>query len=112
LSRDVPNIAHFRDTDNILEHLNLLAVAAQPLISACQHGLTAVIKWIKVCNKASAEHDHRAQEMTGQLQNALNDFRVARLAAVRPYRHVFDPAHPASEEVDYRKVWAIMETKC
>lgn len=97
------------DTEHILEQLALLADAGLPLIQACRQGLGAAITWIVHCNKLRTPKGPRPQvapieEITGLLQSALDDFHVSRLVAVKPYRHVFDPAHPPSDEIDYRKV--------
>ena len=85
----------------------MLAIAALPLVSKCREGLDAAAGWINLCNDAhhhEAKEDYTVEERTGALQSALDDFHVARLAAIKPYRHVFDPAHPPSEEIDYTQV--------
>jgi hypothetical protein len=85
----------------------MLAIAALPLVGKCREGLAAVTTWIIICNKArhhKVKEDYSVDDATAALQSALDDFHIARLAAIKPYGHCFDPAHPPSEEIDYKKV--------
>jgi hypothetical protein len=108
-----------RDTAHILEQLDLLAEGSLPLIQACQKGIATSIKWLLTANrdrhiiplpvrKATKVEEKAAkdsvEEVTANLQSQLNDYHRARLAVVKPYGHIFDPAHPPSDGADYRKV--------
>jgi hypothetical protein len=88
--------AHIRDTEHVLEQLDLLAKGSLPLIKACQLGLAGAIAWILVINKNRTPAS-RVGMVTAQLQSALEDFHEARLAIIKPYRHLFDPAHPLED---------------
>jgi hypothetical protein len=111
--------ADSRDTAHVLEQLNLLADGSLPLIRACQQALSTSVKWLQTANRdrhvlplpvfKKVAEDEQArkdgvEEVTANLQSMLDDFHMARLAVVKPYAHIFDPAHPPTDDTDYRKV--------
>ncbi|KAK8861286.1 hypothetical protein IAR55_002105 [Kwoniella newhampshirensis] len=111
------------DTEHVLAQLDILARGCLPVIRACEAALSAATGWILNVNSdrklfslhhkskgttpltdgASTTEKNGAQrrkleEVVGNLQSALDDFCIARLEIIKPYRHLFDPAHPADEE--------------
>lgn len=87
----------------------MLAVAALPLAKLCATGLSVADEWLKAAKRrhGSANEQEPRQavpETAAALQSALEAFRIARLDAIGPYRHLFDPAHPPSNDVDHRKL--------
>ncbi|WVQ94336.1 hypothetical protein IAU59_001415 [Kwoniella sp. CBS 9459] len=108
------------DTEHVLQQLNILARGSLPVIRTCEAALSVSIRWILNVNRdrriisgvhrnSSAGSDHQEkskasqssleglEEVTNQLQAALNGFSEARKEVIKPYRHLFDPAHPADE---------------
>ena len=97
------------DTEHILEQLSLLANAALPLVRQCRSGLSAAIAWLEHCNRGrhhgtAAKDADSMQNICSSLQHALAEFDTARLVAIKPYRHVFDPAHPPADDSDHRRL--------
>lgn len=91
------------DTEHVLEQLGLLARAALPLARQCATGLSSANTWLIAANrrhthKVEQDMHHAIPDVVSSLQSAIDDFRIARLDAVSPYRHLFDPAHPPSDE--------------
>jgi len=44
------------------------------------------------------------KKVMAKLEEAVAGFHRTRLDVIKPYRHLFDPALPPSEEAEYRKV--------
>lgn len=98
-----------------MEQLDILARGSVPLIRACEAALSEATDWILNVNRDRSiftwPNRHREsqkekrrdekviattklEEVTGHLQSALDDFHIARLEIVKPYKHLFDPTHP------------------
>lgn len=88
-------------TVNILAQLDLLATCSLPLARACKSSLMRIDDWFRLIDKKQRPS---LDEVTSQLQSALDDYHVQRLETVKPFRHMFDPAHLAPEEPDPRYV--------
>ncbi|OXG24105.1 hypothetical protein C361_02654 [Cryptococcus neoformans Tu259-1] len=103
------------DTEHVLEQLDILARGSVPLIRACEAALSEATDWILNVNRdrsiftwpsrhRKAQKEKRKdekvvattklEEVTGDLQSALDDFCIARLEIIKPYKHLFDPTHP------------------
>lgn len=99
----------------MLEQLDILARGSVPLIRACEAALSEATDWILNVNRdrsiftwpsrhRKAQKEKRKdekvvattklEEVTGDLQSALDDFCIARLEIIKPYKHLFDPTHP------------------
>nr|XP_019049909.1 hypothetical protein I302_00328 [Kwoniella bestiolae CBS 10118]OCF28839.1 hypothetical protein I302_00328 [Kwoniella bestiolae CBS 10118] len=111
------------DTEYVLEQLNILARGCLPVIRACEAALSASTSWISNLNrdrrvipkfpqgkkkqisadelneKRSPEDMNKLKKVTEDLQSALNEFCVIRVEVIKPYRHLFDPNHPADEGI-------------
>ncbi|WVF66724.1 hypothetical protein IAT40_001466 [Kwoniella sp. CBS 6097] len=109
------------DTEHVLQQLNILARGSLPVIRTCEAALSVSISWILNVNRdrriipavsskmATTGSDgqeksktpqtslKRLEEVTNQLQAALDEFAEVRKEVIKPYRHLFDPAHPADE---------------
>ncbi|OCF42538.1 hypothetical protein I317_03654 [Kwoniella heveanensis CBS 569] len=106
------------DTEHVLQQLNILARGSLPVIRSCEAALSASISWIlnvnrdrriipPVTSKKDSVEDEKAkgpqtslerlQKVTDHLQAALDEFSEVRKEVIKPYRHLFDPAHPAEE---------------
>ncbi|WVR04089.1 hypothetical protein IAU60_001088 [Kwoniella sp. DSM 27419] len=109
------------DTEYVLEQLNILARGSLPVIRACESALSASTDWILNVNRDrhfirkvktrteksldESENIPRAtpleklEAITRELQAALDRFADERKEVIRPYKHLFDPAHPADDSV-------------
>nr|XP_031859088.1 uncharacterized protein CI109_005438 [Kwoniella shandongensis]KAA5526160.1 hypothetical protein CI109_005438 [Kwoniella shandongensis] len=113
------------DTEHVLAQLDILARGCLPVIRASEAALSAATQWILNVNrdrnlfssstksksnsakvggsqsneKTGEVKQNKLEEVVGKLQSALDEFRIARLEIIKPYRHLFDPAHPAEEDV-------------
>ncbi|WRT65402.1 uncharacterized protein IL334_002345 [Kwoniella shivajii] len=102
------------DTEHVLEQLNILARGCLPVIRSCEAALSTSTSWVSSVNrdrdllprrkgkndmdeKSSGEGVNRLVQVTNDLQAALDEFCVARVEIIKPYRHLFDPNHPADE---------------
>ena len=95
------------DTSHILQQLGLLSDAALPLVRQCKSGLSVSVVWLEMCNKSrhrKVSLDICMSDKVAGLRDALDDFRTARLAAIEPYRHIFDPAHSTTEANSHGKL--------
>lgn len=107
------------DADHIIQQLDLLAFSASPLVQQMTISFKGAISWLdqikkernvvrnmlrlgfsqEAINQSSLKHSKMVQD----LENALENFKkVDRLIVLQPYRHLLDPKHPPSEEVNYR----------
>ena len=72
--------------------------AALPVVQRCRLGLEVVSDWLNNVDKpkrmTSAKSSGLPEAIDG-LQQALDDFRTNRLQILLPFRHLFDPNHPA-----------------
>ncbi|OCF58351.1 hypothetical protein L486_04383 [Kwoniella mangroviensis CBS 10435] len=111
------------DTEYVLEQLNILARGCLPVIRACEAALSTSTSWILNVNrdrrvipklhkkrqdqisangsseKRSPEAINKLIQVTNDLQAALDEFCVIRVEVIKPYRHLFDPNHPADEGI-------------
>ncbi|WWC59927.1 uncharacterized protein I303_102489 [Kwoniella dejecticola CBS 10117] len=115
------------DTEYVLEQLNILSRGCLPVIRACEAALSTSTHWISNLNRdrsiilkphpKDADQEIKANgpnektpktqidklaQVTNDLQAALDEFCVARVEVIKPYRHLFDPNHPADEGIHGR----------
>ncbi|WVN90376.1 uncharacterized protein L203_105612 [Cryptococcus depauperatus CBS 7841] len=84
------------DTETALAQLATLAAVCRPVVRSSQAVLSAATRWILGANRAPTEASARAlADATAELHDALDAFRRSRRATIQPYRHLFDPSHPA-----------------
>jgi hypothetical protein len=107
----------------ILQQLDLLGASCLPLVKASKAALSYSNAWITRVNrdrsivhfskllgrqKAVPDKEKERQELTDIIQNLETELEMfmghGRLLVLKPYRHLFDPAHPPSDELNYRKV--------
>jgi hypothetical protein len=110
--------------DHVTQELELLAEAVEPLIQQLRASMDTASSWLAKANKdrsmykavlsivrrqaiksksTSEREEHRAS--TEALRKALDGFKTHdRLKIIEPYRHLLDPSHPPTEEVDYKKL--------
>ncbi|WWC87577.1 uncharacterized protein L201_002467 [Kwoniella dendrophila CBS 6074] len=111
------------DTEHVLEQLYILARGCLPVIKACEAALSASTAWITNLNRdrrvipklihrhkekipANGSSDEKVTEtindlllVTNELQAALDTFTTVRVEVIKPYRHLFDPNHPADDSI-------------
>ncbi|WWC68937.1 uncharacterized protein I206_102873 [Kwoniella pini CBS 10737] len=114
------------DTEHVLEQLNILSRGCLPVIKACEAALSTSTNWISNLNrdrkiiprfhtkakqailangtneKIYNEDTNNLARVIKDLQAALDEFCIARVEVIKPYRHLFDPNHPADEGIHGR----------
>lgn len=103
------------DQQDTLAQMGILACSALPLVRTCKRALDAAGGWIIGVNKdrhlvRDGGDREDLKDHIKALEAAIQAFGTARLAAIKPYRHIFDPAHPAEEH--QAKVGARDMKKC
>lgn len=109
------------DAAHVAIQLGLLAKSALPLVTEAHMSLQAGMSWLKSVNKdrsilrsmtkksqRAKDRQEGAEALTARvtaLEETLKAFKESgRLHMMEPYLHLFDPSHPPSEEIDYRKL--------
>lgn len=82
----------------MVTQLDILAQVSLPVVVAGQAALHAVNAWLAEVNHPKRLAKGKGREILqvqSTLQGALDDFQTRRLAIIKPFRHLFDPTHPA-----------------
>jgi hypothetical protein len=99
----------------------LLAEASLPLVEEANEALRTTLAWLKRVNqqrsmfrgimkrqtdaKLQVEGAKSLVERADGLDQALHAYRTSlRFKTMEPYLHLFDPSHPPSDDIDYRKL--------
>ena len=117
------NVEREQDTDaqHVAIQLELLAYAALPLVKEASLAFKEAMTWLKRVNEQRSiwratmnkqKEAHIQQEGAAALANrfkvfdeTLQKFKTSRrFMTMEPYLHLFDPSHPPSEDLDYRKL--------
>lgn len=92
-----------------------MADAALPVVQACQSALDVAADWLQHTNRpkrmSRASEDGLQQAITG-LENALDEFQQGRLQILLPFRHLFDPNHPAVDLTYKARPYRALEWCC
>jgi hypothetical protein len=109
------------DAEHVAIQLGLLAEASLPLVQEADEALRTTLAWLKRVNqqrsmyrgimkrqtdaKLQVEGAKSLVERADGLDRALHAYRTSlRFKTMEPYLHLFDPSHPPSDDIDYRKL--------